>query len=646
MTQGQKAVRAGAQGATSARLVTLAVVLFVTLFCSYYFSVARKTDICFDGAVFLQPIVALERLGLLTHTYNTQSPAEFHLPLTNLGQGMLSQSILNWPFIHFFGISHLTLQAANLIFLLLGGVLMYVLVLQMTGNRLLPLAGILLFYTAPQMKGLGLQGLGEVPATFYLLLCALLLHVALSRGRYFWWLGLAVFLAFHTKNYLILFYPMVLALLVYLWLRQKTVRFADLLRFSAAFWAALLFLPLVFILRYGWESFLEEISHFWTLIASTQWGESLGAQQRDPELTKQAIRVLSSNYGGWYLLYIPIAIGHLVTVCALAVRPPNEPEARQQQADGKRRLLSWLPLFDPTQAVLLFLLGISVFYVGYWFHFSTWAIWYRRVFPFLISQIPLWLIAFHRVWELGKFRPAFRAVAAAGGAASLLLLGFAHGNYFVKVWDVPLPDELALQARIEATEVIRAMPADARLFGLGWWQAPKLSMFSGRTFLDLTTKGEEYSEGYLVLDRETMGIAADGVARRLSSMETKVVWENDSNKIIQWKRYRVDLSQVRQDPGLQLLRIGPDHSSTAGERFSQQPGGTFAMWAVTGGATTKTVVVWDGQLLHSSVNPDGTLMTAMVPRALFAKPDRYPIALYDPENQRRSNFSIMVIGNP
>ncbi|GEM_PF-3218063 len=645
MTQGPKTDGAGEKRVTSARLVTLAVVLIVILFFSYYFSVARKTDICFDGAVFLQPIVALESAGELTHTYNTQSPEEFHLPLTNLGQGMLSQGILNWPFIHFFGVNHLTLQAANLIFLLLGGAVTYLLVFRLTGNRLLPLAGVVLFYTAPQMKGLGLQGLGEVPATFYLLLCALLLHLALSQRGYFWWLGLAAFVAFHTKNYLILVYPMMLALLVYLWLRQKDVRFTDLLRFSAAFWAALLFLPLVFILRYGWESFVKEVSDFWTLIASTQWGESLGAQQRDPELTRQAIRELSSNYGGWYLLYIPIAVGYFVTIWALALRPTNQPVADDRKADGKSLPLSWLPTFDPTQAVLLFLLGMSLFYVGYWFHFSTWAIWYRRVFPFLILQIPLWLIASSRVWALSRTRPVLR-IAAAAGATALLMLGFAHAKYFVQVYDLPLPDELALRERIEATEVIRAMPADARLFGLGWWQAPKLSMFSGRTFLDLTTKGEEFNEGYLVLDREAMGIAAEGVASRLSSMETRVVWENGSNKIIKWKRYRVDLRKIRQDASLQLLRIGPDHSSTAGERFSQQPGGTFAMWAITEGARPKTVVVWDGLLLHSDVSPDGKLMTAMVPRAVFSKPGRYPIALYDPENQRRSNVSVMVIGNP
>ena len=636
---------AGGQGARKdarALLGIIAAILVVALFCSYYLSIARKTDICFDGAVFLQPIVALERFGVLTHTYNTQSPAEFHLPLTNLGQGMLSQNILNWPFIHLFGINHFALQAANLIFLGLGGALMYLLVLRSTGNRLLPLAGVLLFYTAPQMKGLGLQGLGEVPAASYLLLCAMLLYLALSRGRYFGWLGIAVFLAFHTKNYLILVYPMLLLLLTYLWLRQKTVRFRDLIRFSGAFWLGLLSLPLIFILRYGWSPFLKEISDFWTLVASTQWGESLGAASRSSELTKEAFKELSRNYGGWFLLYPPTAIGYLLALLALVFGSPDRRETQRQEEKPTERLSSRVPWLDPTQAVLVFLLGISVFYVAYWFHFSTWAIWYRRVFPFLILQIPLLLIAMHRVWVLGRSRRVFRVVALTGFAA-LLVLGFAHAKYFVVIFDNPLPDELALQERVEATKFIRSLPADAQLFGLAWWQAPKLSLFSGRTFLDLTTKGEEYSSGLLILDREAMGIAADGVARRLSSLDTRVVWQNRSNRILEWKRRTLDLSKIRQDTGLRLLRIGPDHSSTAGERFPKQPGGTFAMWAITAGATPKTVLVWDGLILDSSVNPDGKLMTAMVPRPVFAKPGRYNIALYDIEDRRRSNFSVMVI---
>jgi hypothetical protein len=619
----------------------IAAALVVVLFLSYYYSVARKTDISFDGAIFLQPIVSLERIGVLTHTYSTRSPSDFHLPLTNLGQGMLSQSILNWPFVHLFGINHVTLQAANLIFLLLGGVLMYLLVGRLTGNRVLSLAGALLFYTTPNMKALGLQGFGEVPGAFYLLACAFLLHVALSRPRCFWWLGFVAFLAYHTKNYLILVYPMILILLGYLWLRQKTVRFRDLLRFSIAFWAGMLSLPLIFILKYGWHPFVQEMSAFWGLIASTQWGVSLGREERDPQLIRQAVRVLSNNYGGWRLFYLPIATGHLMTMFALAVKA-KEPAAQSDQSAGESRVISWAPAFDATQVVLLFLLGLSLFYIGYWFHFSTWAIWYRRVFPFLIIQIPLWLIALERVWTLGKNRVLLRTVAALG-VAGLLLLAGAHTKYFVLAYDRPLPDELALKERIEATDVIRSMPAEARLFGLGWWQAPRLSLFSGRIFLDLTTTGDEYNEGYLVLDRETLGVAAEGVARRLSSMETKTIWENRSNRIIAWKRRRIDLSRIRVDPGLKLLRIGPDHSTTAGERFSAQPGGTFAMWAATEGATPKTLLLWNGVLLHSSVRPDGKLMTAMVPKAFFSLPGCYPIGLYDPENQRRSDSLVMTI---
>jgi len=190
---------------------------------SYYVAVARTTDISFDGAIFLQPIVSLERWGSLTQTYNVKSPADFHIPLTNLGQGMLSQYIINWPVIHLFGINHFTLQFSNLVFLALTAFMICLLIVRMTGSWPLSLAGVILFFTTPEIKALGLEGHGEVAGAFYLLVCAFVLRKALlGSRRYFYLLGFAVFLAAHTKNYLVVVFPMLLMLLVYLWLRQRS----------------------------------------------------------------------------------------------------------------------------------------------------------------------------------------------------------------------------------------------------------------------------------------------------------------------------------------------------------------------------------------------------------------------------------------
>jgi hypothetical protein len=621
------------------RIGVVASLAVVTFFCSYYALVARKTDISFDGAIFLQPVVALERFGTLTHTYRAESPADFRLPLTNLGQGLFSQAILNWPFIHFFGINHFTLQVANLIFLALTGTLVCVLIGRLTGNLLLAWIAGILFYTVPQIKYAGLGGLGEVPGTFYLLLCALLLHEALSDRRCYPWLGLAGFLAFHTKNYLILIYPALLLILAYLAIRQRAVRRRDIISFSIGFWVPFLILPAIFLGTYGWDSFLEEMRDFWFLFASTQWGTSLGEAERTSQLTIEAFRELSRNYGGWYLIYTPTLIIYILATLALIL--PGDPAASlsapASEVCGPRRVgrAVWLPRLDATKAVVLLLLGLSVFYLAYWFHFSTWTLWYRRVLPFLILHIPLLMIVLQTFLRRPR-QSLSRNAGLLAGIVALGFLGFAHLRYFALVFDLPTPDQVRLEDRIEATKVVNGLPADLQVFGIGWWQAPRVSLFSGRVFLDVTTQGVAYREGYLVLDPEAKVIDPEAVKAALSRWETSLIWKNQSYSLYRWNIRPVNLAGARQDGSLLLLEIGPKQASSDGSGFYPQPGNTVAMWARTEGATPATVLAWEDVALNSLLSRDGTVITATVPRFLFKTPGRYSISLFDPVSNQRS----------
>ncbi|RPJ61501.1 MAG: hypothetical protein EHM23_06700 [Acidobacteria bacterium] len=617
----------------------VAVALALVLFSWYYIQVARRTDVSFDGAIFLQPIVSLERFGVLTHTYDVDSPAEFHPPLTNLGQGMFSQFILSWPFIHFFGIHHFPLQASNLLFLALGAVLIGVLIRRLTGSWWLSLVGVLLFYMMPQMKVLSLGGLGEVPGAFYLLLAALLLHRSLSGARSYGWLGFVLFLAFHTKNHLIVTYPVMLAVLVYLAWRQRSVRLRDLVWLSVGFWAPLVLLLTFFIFRYGWGSFVSEMSDYWQLFASTQWGTGAGRQPHTSDLTVEAVRELARNYGGWFLVYVPILVTYLLALLALLLPPVCASQRRQECRGIQRRL----PVLDVEQAVILFLLALCLFYVAYWFHFSTFTHWYRRVLPFLILQIPLLVISLHLLWTRSSAPRKARRVARVAGIAALVLLAVAHVRYFVLVFSLPSPGELDLRDRMSATEVVRRLPADAVIFGIGWWQAPRIALFSGRRFLDFLKKGDSYPEGYLVLDPEARAIAAETIKNVLASVDASVVLENPSYQVLKWTRRKIDLARFPEDEQLRLIRIGPDQAFTDGAGFYSLPDGAVAMWAMAKNATSETVLVWEGQVLNSTVQPDRTVVTAVVPRYLFSKPGSFSIVLFDPVGKRRSQAAAIRI---
>jgi hypothetical protein len=627
----------------SARLPKIAVFLVIAVAIAYYGLTAFYTDISFDGAIFLQPVVALERYGVLTHTYNIESPADFRLPLNNLGQGMLSQSILNWPFIHFFGINHFTLQASNLIFLLVTGLLICALIVRLTGSWWLSLVALILFYTLPWMKALGLQGHGEVPAAAYLLLCALVLISALSSGRHYFWLGFVLFLAFHTKYYLIVVYPILLAILFYIALRQKTVRFRQIGIFSLAFWTPFLSLPLIFLMLYGRSELQKELVRSWGLVSSTQWGEGPGAGW-SWDLFYQAIQALSGQFGGWLFVYVPLFIAYAFALIVI-LRPDFDGGRNDESRSGHNRLAivrQAMPRLDPSKAGIVFLFAISFFFIVYWFHFSTSAIWFRRLFPFMVLNIPLLLTAGYdlRGWTQS---PGLRRVIEGVGIAAVALFGFGHLRQTAQDLALPMQKDQYLVERIEASEEVKRLPPGAKIFAIGWWQAPKISLFAGRSFLNLTTKGQEYEEGYLVLDREELGIDPDGVERVMSGYHTELVWQNKSNKIYRWKKLTVDLAQAVSPSPIELWRIGPDYAYTDGTRFYPQPGDTLAMWAQTRFATQSCVLLWDNVQLNSGVAKNGELITAIVPRTLFQQPGIYSISVYDRQTRQRSGILKMRI---
>ncbi len=594
----------------------------------YYGWNAWYTDLSFDGAIFCQPVVALERFGRLANTWDVKSPSELHFPLTNLAQGMLSQYILNWPFIHFFGISHFTLQASNLIFLALTGVLICVLVVILTENWGLGLLSVVLFYTFPQMKILGLQGYGEVAATFYLLLGALVLYLALGNSKFYPWLGVVLFLTVHTKNYLVVLFPMLLMLLGYLWLRQRLVRPRDIAFFALSFTGLVILLPLYFLLRHGWDALVGELSSFSKLIVLSQYGGEGSASARGWKEFYEALRVMKESYGAYFLAYGPMFLGYGLTLATLA------------QGNWKRRL----PAFDRTQTVIVFLFGISFFYVGYWYHFSAWLIWFRRLVPFLILHIPLFAIAI--VYLYRRVPSANMRNLVVGVASTLFVLQGAHQlEGFLVDFSLPRRPDTALQERLEATRVVSQLPSDARIFAVNWWQAPRISLFSGRIFRNLPKQAELLdTEGYVILDPEALVIGLEEVQYEIGRFNCRVVWQNKSHRLYRIRPASFDLKSANRSASLELWSIGPSEARTDGQGF-YAIGKEWAMWVRTRNATRTCVVVWgDTQLVTTFENPE--ILTATVPAHLFSKPGEFPISVYDPATQTRSASLSIVIKSP
>jgi hypothetical protein len=595
--------------------------LLTAAFCLYYGINAKHSDLSFDGAIFSQSVVALERYGVLANTYDVEHPSELHLALTNLSQGMLSQYLLNWPFIRAMGVDNFSLQMSNLIFLALAAVLLYLLIIRQAGNPPLGLLAVLLFFTYPRIELFGLRGFGEVPAFAYALLTVLLLHHSLRDSRYYPLLGFAAFLAFHTKHFLVLFFPMLLVILIYLWLFERSVRPRDMAGFSVAFVAPTALLHLFFLFRYGRDQLMKEYAAIRDLVVSGQWGTLGEPAPFGWHQVLEAINSIGTEWAGWALaFYLPLGIVYILSATAVFGR------------------LSWKPVrlnLDARQVVILFLLVVSVFYVVYWYHFSVRLIWYRKLLPIMMLTIPLGALSLSYLQD--RLMPARRKLLHLCGAAIFLPMLVVHLDLFASRFELKTTDEPWLRDCKEMVRVVEGLPPEARLFGTAWWQAPRIGLYADRFILDIQARGRNYSEGYLIFDHEALGISPEEVRRLLLTYDTVLVHRNPHYELYRWQIRDIPelVKRLRLCESFVLLQVGPSKAK-AGEPFYPQPGGDSALWARTTNATPGTVVIWGETVLKTHVGSAETL-TALVPRELTLQPDNVRVWLADFEAGIRSN---------
>ena len=87
---------------------------------------------------------------------------------------------------------------------------------------------------------------------------------------------------------------------------------------------------------------------------------------------------------------------------------------------------------------------------------------------------------------------------------------------------------------------------------------------------------------------------------------------------------------------LVLKKYGPE-DIRAGQMFNKQPNGESAIWTETENATPTAVLVLNGISLESAVVSEGRVVTAVVPKNLYEKPDEYPLYLLDKKTNQKSN---------
>lgn len=597
-----------------------AFLIVALLFTGYYADIAFHTDLSFDGAIYSQGVVTLYEKGTYGIPYFFKDPSRVRYSILN--PGSLTQYILGYPFIALFGVNHITLQAANLLFLLLSGWLLYRLVLSATRSVWLSLIALVLFFTCPGMKSLGLGGFGEVPAFFYLLLTASVLWLAFDQPKYYPWLGLVCFLAVHTKLYLAPAFLVIFVVISWLWLVEKRACGRDLALFCGTFFLPLLVLHGGFVLVHGQKDLSVDYGITWEGIKANQVGGGAGKLLLLNSLG-EGITEVGNSYRYWKAFYLPLVAGYLMSIVLVFA------SAGWSATDGKRR---WRMNFDATQVLILFMAILSVAYVGYWFHFSTGNKWYRHIFPFVLLDIPLYTVTAGYALNRWKNR---RVIAAGAGAIMLLPALAAQTATFSATFEIPREISEPLRDRQQVTAFVGALPPGERVFGAGWWRAPRIGLFTRRPVLDIYRASDRYDAGYFVMDTESINIAGNALRPLLEVYKMEPVFRSAYYELYRWSKSKRLLETFAPATSVKLEAYWPTEIMS-GRDFNVQASGLSAIGLTTTGATLGTLIVWGETVLETAYGgPE--FLTAVVPPYLYALPGDYPLCLVDLKTKTRSN---------
>ena len=175
-------------------------------------------------------------------------------------------------------------------------------------------------------------------------------------------------------------------------------------------------------------------------------------------------------------------------------------------ACGRRWLSS-----STARAVVLGLVVFAAIYVIWWLGFTpTEKAWYRRIFNGVLALEIVLVVMVAALWKrCATLSPRAR------GAAGLAFILLAAMQIPLAWSDIDTDDtaDFASSAQL-ADDLARldAIPANEEVYGVGWYSAPVLALYSGRRFDNIATMTPAelaaVSPIYLVLDLQTLKIGA------------------------------------------------------------------------------------------------------------------------------------------
>jgi hypothetical protein len=488
-------------------LIAVAIALFL---CIVKYASQRPPD--FDGAMNLQVSYSLAHAEGHRRTYADR------LPFPHEVQTHEPYQVPAAVVFKLFGMGYLQAQLTNLLYLA-GLALVSLLLLRKRYGLLAGAAASLIVLVTPGILAEGLNGYGEVPGLFWAI-AALLVFPWQGEGRAVWRVfaaGVFLGLAVSTKTVLMICFAWFgLCFVIAIASNAKQPMRLRLFRLAVLLFASLAPIALIELWRYvalgDWLAYKD-----WWLLELREVGRQAGttsgyrdtAGGREKFLTHFGL--LSGMYGlnrfvlaVW--LELPLLVGGALSL-------------RRNTRRG--------------HGVLWCLLGAATIYFVWWLLITpTEKAWHRRILDgsLMLNLAWVYLVALAVSWSRDV---RWRWFAA---AASVLLI-WMMVQFFItdanrKLWQPKDAGNFD-----HAVQVLSALPPDAQLYGIGWYSAPVLALFSERYLQDLNDvpliMRDPRKPSYLVLDTSSI---AKNVQRMFTSM------------------YRAE-ALLPSDGGMQILRI-------------------------------------------------------------------------------------------
>jgi hypothetical protein len=518
-------------------LVLLLIVAWVLAGYIRYAVIAPPT---FDGAMNLNTGLSFVEGRGYGFFYNVffPFPAQTDGPFT-LPAGLLMR---------LGGVTPLTTQGVNLAYLFGAVIVGYLLLRRITRSTTFALVGTVIILATPGMSSFSMGGLGEIPCLFWLLLALLTLaptldqpfpsEIRLALG------GASLALCLLTKTVaLVMVAPtFVLFVAMFVFRHRRDA-------WPAAWLLVGLVLPVL-----GWEVFrLLEIGglpgylEWWRLqfgqtLLQSGAAETLGASRSPLAKGTEHLRILGGLIGTPVPALAIFLVGPWLVMAVLMVH-------RWRRGDRGN-------VFCVMACV-----AISVLYFFWWLVIEqTEMTWLRRILDGLVIQqilLVISLVALIRMCRPGGKLGLPRRLLASGLLIALLF----SGSFLVANGETLTDPPAATAADVDALALagkLRDLPADATLFGFGWWKNPVLALFSGRAIMNFyywdPAKINALANKFLVVDFYARNLAQGEVQDILSTASFQVLADRAGGVIYRLEKVRPYRSFTTADREPEKLR--------------------------------------------------------------------------------------------